>query len=379
MLKSTITILFVITIVAFSLVSANIFAASSNMNTAAYAAKKGHSSSSKDTSSGDKSSSKSEKSGSSGGSSTKSKGDDTGGGGSSGGGGSTTGSGSTSDSDKDRDSASKDTDVGTSADTGGTLLGTPSPGTNEHSKVSLHHTPRNEPQQGPYQILNCAVAPCPPVPPPPNPPPTKTCPDGSKPDAQGKCPPPTKTCPDGSKPDAQGKCVPQPPIYCLKGVFHQVGDHCVLNPNCHYDKDHSGNITCTIIIHGHTTTETHQSSTKSSSSSSNNIVVLPSKPNDFANRDPSTLTVDFVHATGPDTIGNYWVKGEIMNNQKSLQNLKITAHWFDSNNNIIGVTFSYADKLDLGFGDRSTFSVLADGHSDLTGIPKSVELSYDWR
>jgi hypothetical protein len=60
-----------------------------------------------------------------------------------------------------------------------------------------------------------------------------------------------------------------------------------------------------------------------------------------------------------------------------LNNLKITAHWFDSSNKLIGVTFAYADKLDLNFGDRSTFSILADGHSDLTGIPKSVELSYD--
>ena len=70
-----------------------------------------------------------------------------------------------------------------------------------------------------------------------------------------------------------------------------------------------------------------------------------------------------------------------MNNQKSLQNLKITAHWFDSTNNMIGVTYGYADKMNLNFGDRSTFSVLAEGHnkSDLTGIPKSVELSYDWQ
>jgi hypothetical protein len=50
-----------------------------------------------------------------------------------------------------------------------------------------------------------------------------------------------------------------------------------------------------------------------------------------------------------------------MSNQKSLQNLKITSHWFDSSNSQIGVTLAYADKLDLNFGDRSTFSILADG------------------
>ena len=139
---------------------------------------------------------------------------------------------------------------------------------------------------------------------------------------------------------------------------------------------HDGNITCIITIHGHIK-EIHRSN---SGTSSNTIVVLPSKPNDFANKDPSTLTLDFVHASGPDAIGNYWIKGEIMNNQKSLHNLKITAHWFDSNNNLVGVTFAYADKQpDLRPGDRSTFSVLADGHKDLTGTPRSVELSYDWQ
>jgi hypothetical protein len=51
---------------------------------------------------------------------------------------------------------------------------------------------------------------------------------------------------------------------------------------------------------------------------------------------------------------------------KQVQNhlTSLIAHWFDSTNNIIGVTFSYADKLDLGFGGRSTFSVLADRDTD---------------
>jgi hypothetical protein len=63
----------------------------------------------------------------------------------------------------------------------------------------------------------------------------------------------------------------------------------------------------------------------SSGGNNNNNIVA----SDFANKDPSTLTVDFVHATGPDTIGNYWVKEEIMNNQKSLQNLKITSFFLE--------------------------------------------------
>ena len=200
------------------------------------------------------------------------------------------------------------------------------------------HTPGPPPPPQPP----CVPAKDKPCPPPP-------CPNGSK-LINDKC-----LCPAGLSP-LNGKCPPPPP----------------LKKNCHYDNDYSGNVTCVIIIQGHTK-EIHQST------SSNNIVVLPSKPTDFANKDPSTLTVDFVHATGPDTIGNYYVKGEVMSTTPALNNLKITAHWFDSSNKLIGVTFAYADELILNFGDRSTFSVLADGHSDLTGIPKSVELSYDWQ
>jgi hypothetical protein len=112
------------------------------------------------------------------------------------------------------------------------------------------------------------------------------------------------------------------------------------------------------------------------------IVMLPSTATDFANNDPKTLTLDFVNPTGPDSIGNYWVKGEVVNNGNStVQNLKITAHWFDAVDKIIGVTFGYTDKLNtnLNSGDRSTFSIMADGHNDLIGIPKFVELSYDWQ
>jgi hypothetical protein len=110
--------------------------------------------------------------------------------------------------------------------------------------------------------------------------------------------------------------------------------------------------------------------------------MLPSTARDFANNNPKTIILDFVNPTGPDSIGNYWVKGEAVNNGNStLQNLKITAHWFDAGDKIIGVTYGYTDKLNtnLNSGDRSTFSVMADGHNDLIGIPKFVELSYDWQ
>ena len=190
----------------------------------------------------------------------------------------------------------------------------------------------------------------------------------------GTHPIPLTPCADSSKPDASGQCPPYP---CERpdSTAKVDADKDLKTINC--DKDDKNELTSPpptkivrVINHG---------VSSGGSNNNNDIVVLPSQSNDFANKDPSTLTIDFVHATGPDTIGNYWVKGEVMNNQKSLQNLKITTHWFDSTNNIIGVTFAYADELILNFGDRSTFSVLANGHNDLTGIPKSVELSYDWQ
>jgi hypothetical protein len=114
---------------------------------------------------------------------------------------------------------------------------------------------------------------------------------------------------------------------------------------------------------------------------SDRIVILPSNANDFANNDPKTLTLDFVNPTGPDSIGNYYIKGEVVNNgNTTLQTLKITANWYDSTHKLIGVTFGYTDGLQpLNTGKRATFTILGDGHSDLLGKPKFVELSYDWQ
>ena len=115
---------------------------------------------------------------------------------------------------------------------------------------------------------------------------------------------------------------------------------------------------------------------------SDRIVMLQSNASDLANNDSKTLTLDFVNPTGPDAIGNYYIKGEVVNNgNTTLQSLKITAHWYDSTHKLIGVTFGYPDNVlqPLDSGKRTTFTILADGHSDLLGKPKFVELSYDWQ
>jgi hypothetical protein len=83
-----------------------------------------------------------------------------------------------------------------------------------------------------------------------------------------------------------------------------------------------------------------------------------------------TLALDFVNPAGPDTIGNYYIKGEVVSNDNAtIQNLKITAHWYDSTHKLIGVTFGYTDSIlqPLDTGKRATFTILGDGHSDLIG------------
>jgi hypothetical protein len=61
--------------------------------------------------------------------------------------------------------------------------------------------------------------------------------------------------------------------------------------------------------------------------------MLPSNASDFANNDPKTLTLDFVNPTGPDSIGNYYIKGEVILMtsilDETLQGQK--ALWSDSN------------------------------------------------
>ena len=114
---------------------------------------------------------------------------------------------------------------------------------------------------------------------------------------------------------------------------------------------------------------------------SDRIIMLPSNASDFANNDPKTLTLDFVNPTVPDIIGKYYIKGEVVNNgNTTMQSLKITAHWYDLTHKLIGVTFGYTDGLQPpDTGKRATFTILGDGHSDLLGKPKFVELSYDWQ
>ena len=74
--------------------------------------------------------------------------------------------------------------------------------------------------------------------------------------------------------------------------------------------------------------------------SNDKIIMLPSNARDFASNDPKTLTLDCVNPTGPDSIRNYYIKGEVVNNgNATIQSLKITAHWYDSTHILIGVTY----------------------------------------
>jgi len=174
----------------------------------------------------------------------------------------------------------------------------------------------------------------------------------------------------------------QPPIYCLKGVFHQVGDHCELNKNCHYDKDRNGNltadITCVIKVRGQTE-ETHSSSSSSNYvGGSSELTQIPSKSTDFPGNDQSAIQVHITSAK-KDIIGSYHVIGEITNNGNStVQNVMVTAHFYDANNGLVGVsTCCYTTPINIDPGHAATFDSFVQ-KSDYTGTPASFRLSYDW-
>ena len=145
--------------------------------------------------------------------------------------------------------------------------------------------------------------------------------------------------------------------------------------NSHYDKDRNGNltgnITCVIIVRGHAE-ETH------SSSSNYELTQIPSKSTDFPGNDPSAIQVHITSAK-KDIIGSYHVIGEITNNGNStIQNVMVTAHFYDANNGLVGVsTCCYTTPISIEPGHTATFDSFVQ-KSDYSGTPASFRLPYDW-
>jgi len=113
-------------------------------------------------------------------------------------------------------------------------------------------------------------------------------------------------------------------------------------------------------------------------SKSGGLKQLSSETTDFPNDDPNAVDVHVTSAK-KDSIGDYHVIGEIKNlSQDPLTYVKVTAHFYDSNNQTVGVTTCcYADPTDIEPNHTSTFDSFADS-KEMLGTPKSFKLSFDW-
>ena len=88
-----------------------------------------------------------------------------------------------------------------------------------------------------------------------------------------------------------------------------------------------------------------------------------------------------VHTTTAkkDILGDYHIKGEIKNlGKEAIQYVKVTGHFYDSNNQIVGVTSCcYTDPTDIEPGHTATFDSFAE-KDELSGKPSNFRLSYNW-
>jgi hypothetical protein len=105
----------------------------------------------------------------------------------------------------------------------------------------------------------------------------------------------------------------------------------------------------------------------------------PSETTDFPNDDPNAIDVHVTSAK-KDIIGSYHVKGEIKNlSQDPLSLVMVTAHFYDENNQTVGVTTCcYANPTDIDPNHTSTFDSFAM-KDDMSGTPKTFKLSFDWQ
>jgi hypothetical protein len=178
------------------------------------------------------------------------------------------------------------------------------------------------------------------------------CPDGSKP-VDGKC-----VCPTGSS-LVNGKCEP---VVCPKG-FKQEHGIC------------ERTIIRNIIIR-----ESHQQQ-------------QPPKPNSLISLDSEQICKElgdqacisslhnfkllFIH-TSKDSLGYWGVTGEVQNiASKSISQLQVIVHFYDSDGNIVGLTQAFTTPSKLMSMQTAIFNIKQNS-SELTGTPKYYRISYDF-
>jgi len=115
------------------------------------------------------------------------------------------------------------------------------------------------------------------------------------------------------------------------------------------------------------------------SADSGNLKQIPSESTDFPGNDVNAIEVH-VTVAKKDSIGSYHIKGEIKNlGQDTLQYVQVTGHFFDDNNQTVGVTSCcYTEPSDIEAGHTATFDSFAV-KDDVSGKPNTFRLSFDWQ
>lgn len=114
-------------------------------------------------------------------------------------------------------------------------------------------------------------------------------------------------------------------------------------------------------------------------STESEITQIPSELTDYPGNNNETLQILFSKATISDN-DSVHVIGSIKNvGQQTLQSVDVTAHFFDADNNTVGVTTCcYADPSDIEPAHTSSFDSFSSSEQML-GEPKYYRLSFDWQ
>lgn len=115
------------------------------------------------------------------------------------------------------------------------------------------------------------------------------------------------------------------------------------------------------------------------STESAEITQIPSEATDYTGNNNDALQILFSKATISDN-DSLHVVGSVKNvGQQTLQSVKVTAHFFDADNNTVGVTTCcYADPSDIEPDHTSSFDSFST-LEEMAGDPKYYRLSFDWQ
>lgn len=107
------------------------------------------------------------------------------------------------------------------------------------------------------------------------------------------------------------------------------------------------------------------------------LFMTPSQITDYPSNNANAIQVHVANAY-KDSVGYYHVMGELTNlGTSTISSVQVTAHFYDSNNRLIGDADGYTSPSNLDAGHTGTFDALLSP-DQMNGFPAIFRLSYDW-